>query len=195
MILRWYSNRSTKQPMYPESPHYNQGLDRVPLVTTYNPRLPNLNKITRNYLPVLHVSEALMTAYRRPKNLRDLLVRAELKSITEDTRLNGNSPCNVRRCCKTCQHVRAEDRFRSTVTGQSYRVHTPATCKTKNLVYLIECSRHSKQYVGETENALHIHLNGHRSDIRTKKTDKPVAEHFNSRGHSMEDLTITVTET
>ena len=36
-----------------------------------------------------------------------------------------------------------------------------------------------KQYVGETENALHIRLNGHRSDIRTRKRQ---AE------HSMQDL-------
>jgi len=49
-------------------------------------------------------------------------------------------------------------------------------------------------YVGETENALHIRLNGHRSDIRTKKTDKPVAEHFNLVGHSIKDLTIMVIE-
>ena len=66
------------------------------------------------------------------------------------------------------------------------------TCKTKNLVYLIECRKCRKQYVGETENALHIRLNGHRSDIRTNKTEKPVAEHFNLPGHYMENLTIMV---
>ena len=31
------------------------------------------------------------------------------------------------------------------------------------------------QYVGETENALHIRMNGHWSDINTKKLEKPVA--------------------
>ena len=46
------------------------------------------------------------------------------------------------------------------------------------------------QYVGETENPLHIRMNGHRSDIRTKKVDKPVAAHFNQPDHSMGDLEV-----
>ena len=41
---------------------------------------------------------------------------------------------------------------------------------------------------------MHIRLNGHRYDIRHKKVQKPVAKHFNQRGHSMEDLTIMVIE-
>ena len=82
--------------------------------------------------------------------MQQLLVRAQLKPIPEDTRQNENSPCNIRRC-KTCQHIKATDTFQSTVTGQAYKVHTAATCKTKNLVYLIECKKYSKQYVGETD--------------------------------------------
>ena len=50
------------------------------------------------------------------------------------------------------------------------------------------------QYVGETENALHIRMNGHRSDITTKKLDKPVAAHFNQPNHSYEDLRVIVIE-
>ena len=61
--------------------------------------------------------------------------------------------------------------FQSTVTGQSLKVHTAATCTTKNLVYLIECRICSKQYIGETENTC---LNGHRSDVKIKKMEKPV---------------------
>ena len=46
------------------------------------------------------------------------------------------------------------------------------------------------QYVGETENALHIRMNGHQSDITTKKLNKPVAAHFNQPNHSYEDLRV-----
>ena len=73
-------------------------------------------------------------------------------------------------------------------------LQTTATCKMKNLVYLIECRRCKKQYVGETENALHIRLNGHRSDIRHNRAEKPVGAHFNLPEHSIEDLTILVVE-
>lgn len=63
-----------------------------------------------------------------------------------------------------------------------------------NLVYIIECNRCGNQYVGETGNALHVRLNGHRSDIKAKIVEKPVAQHFNQPGHSMNDLTIMCIE-
>ena len=58
------------------------------------------------------------------------------------------------------------------------------------MVYMISCNKCNMQYVGETENALHIRMNGHRSDITTKKLDKPVAAHFNQPDHSLEDLRV-----
>ena len=172
---------------------HKQRSNRVPLVTTYDPRLPNLNHIVRDHLQTLHISnrlkeaipEAPITAYRRPKNLGDLLVRAVLKPIEENTTHPGNYPCNSRRC-KTCPNINPQDTFQSTTNGRSFRVRTSATCKTKNLVYLIQCKQCKKQYVGETQNPLHTRLNGHRSDINTKKVDKPVAAHFNLPGHSIE---------
>ena len=57
--------------------------ERVPLVVTYHPQLPQWSVILRKNLPILHVSEQMrriissapMVAYRRPKHLKDLLVR------------------------------------------------------------------------------------------------------------------------
>ena len=60
----------------------------------------------------------------------------------------------------------------------------------QNLVYLISCKKCGLQYVGEMENALHIRINGHRSDIRMRKTEKPVAAHFCQPDHTMEDLEV-----
>ena len=60
----------------------------------------------------------------------------------------------------------------------------------QNLVYLILCKRCRLQYVGKTENALHIWMNGHRSDIRTRRTEKTVAVHFCQPDHSMVDLEV-----
>ena len=39
-------------------------------------------------------------------------------------------------------------------------------------------------------NALHVWMNGHCSNIRTRKTEKPVAAHFCQSDHSMEDLEV-----
>ncbi len=46
------------------------------------------------------------------------------------------------------------------------------------------------QYVGEMENPLHIRMNGHPSDIKTRKTEKPVAAYFTQPDHSPDDLLI-----
>ena len=65
------------------------------------------------------------------------------------------------------------------------------TCKTKGVVYLIECSKCGIQYVGMTKNALQTRFTSHRSDIRHEENTS-VAKHFNQDGHSMEDLTIMI---
>ena len=82
---------------------------RIPLVVTYHPILPNLQSITRRHLSTLHTSELLreafslppLIAFRRPKNLRDFLVRATLTTNNQEP--PGNRPCGATGCtCKTC---------------------------------------------------------------------------------------------
>ena len=62
------------------------------------------------------------------------------------------------------------------------------------LLYLIECGQCKKQYVGETDNALHRRVNGHRSDSNLNRPDRPVAEHFNIPGHRFAGMKIMVIE-
>ena len=119
--------------------------------------------------------------YRRPKNLRNLLVKVELK------------PCGAGRCL-TCSHIQTGTNFRSMTTKQTSIVRATATCKSRNVIYLIECRKCRKQYAGETQNPLHIRLNGHRNNITYRQTEKPVTGHFNSPGHSLDDLRIAFLE-
>ena len=90
--------------------------------------------------------------------------------------------------------MRAINKFKSPVTGKVHRIKASADCKTSNVVYVIECNKCAIQYVGETENALHIRINDHRSDIKNRRLEKPVAEHFNSVGHFLDDLSIFAVE-
>ena len=77
---------------------------------------------------------------------------------------------------------------------ENFCAQVSASCKMTNVVYLIERSRCRKQYVGETKNALHLHMNGHHSDYNRKCPDKPVAVHFNTSGHVFEDMKVMVIE-
>ena len=180
-----------------------KNMDTVPLVVTFHPQLPSLGEIPRDHLPTctspLCISEKMkkavpnppLVANRRSKNLNDLLVRATMKPPQQLH--EGNSPCGRPRC-KSCTHIRAGTTFESARTGEKFRARVTTNCRTKNIVYLIECRKCRKQYIGETDNPLHLRMNSHRSDYYRKLSDKPVAKHFNTIGYSFEDLTIMVIE-
>ena len=94
----------------------------------------------------------------------------------------------------TCTHIIPGTGFGNKVTGEKFYSRVDTTCKTANVVYLIECSRCRTQYVGETGNALHLRMNGHRSDFHCKSPHKPVVAHFNTQGHSFDDMKVMVIE-
>ena len=139
-------------------------------MVTYHSKLPNLHEILCCHLPTLptlHVSETMrkavslppLIAYRRPKSPKNHLTKATLKPLLQV--YTGSSQCRRPRC-KTCQIINTNTKFCSAVTGSVFHVRATATCKTKNIIYLFECEVCGIQYVGETENALHIRMNGHR---------------------------------
>ena len=169
----------------------------TPLVVTFHPNLRHLTRILYNHQCVIDISprlkEALpkcpLVAYRRPPNLRDLLVRATFLQQRETYK--RNSPCK-RPHCKACAHIKTGTMFSNTTTGTRFRVKATSDCGTSNMVYLIECRQCAIQYVWETENALRVRLTGHRSDIRHWRIEKPVAKHFSLPDHSMEDLKVMV---
>ena len=47
-------------------------------------------------------------------------------------------------------------------------------------------------YIGETGRRLADRFREHRLDVLHKKSDLPVAQHFNSPGHSLEDVRVAV---
>ena len=146
----------------------------------------------------IHTSERLrrvfpsppLIAFRRPRNLKDILVRATLTPILYEP--PGNRPCGIPRC-RTCPILLATDEFSSSTTGEKFKVKTKASCKSSNIIYLIECRRCGQQYVGETEQPLHRRINSHRYDITHRRTDEsPVAQHFNGDAHSLADMAVMV---
>ena len=84
------------------------------------------------------------------------------------------------------------DVFTSHVTGERFNVRMNASCKSFNVIYLIQCRRYGCQYVGETGQALHSRMTGHRADIMQSNIYKPVAIHFNSSGHTVKDMAVMV---
>ena len=105
--------------------------------------------------------EPLVLAFRKPKSLKDILVRAD---ISPRSVYNGLcQKCNSRRCM-TRKNIQCTTKFSSTHTGEECIIYCNANCKTENIIYLLECAICGLQYIGETKQQLSKLLNGHRSD-------------------------------
>ena len=166
---------------------------RIPFVVTFNPALPNLPSILRKLYPILTTShrcqeaipEVPMIAYRRPRNIKDDLVRSKIPSVRVE---HGFKTCSSNRC-KTCPQSSNTTTFTSTVTDKTYNIRHSLSCTSNNIIYLITCTLCRKQYVGQTSTPLRIRVNSHRNTIK-HNNDTPVAKHFNLPNHSLKNVHI-----
>ena len=104
-------------------------------------------------LPHLHVD-----TYRGPKNLRNLLTKATLKPHLTVHEVSSR----WRRPRGKTLLINTDTTFSiALLLALFFCVPATATCKTRNIIYLIECKACGIQYVVETENAVHSRMNGH----------------------------------
>ena len=163
----------------------------VPFVLTYHPDLPKVRDIVDKNWSIIESSDELkdiyqskpVMAFRRPKSLRDFLVRARLKPNSGDDNQTGECrPCGRKRC-QCCKMITSAGTVKSS-SGATVRLRQNTDCTTENVVYLISCSSCNKQYVGETKGPLNKRMNGHRDDWRHRRFERsPTAEHFHSADH------------
>ena len=69
-------------------------------------------------------------------------------------------------------------------------------CNSYNIVYLIECDkdRCKKRYIGESKRSLKYRLADHRGYVLNQYIEKVTGAHFNTTGHSLSNLKITILE-
>ena len=63
-----------------------------------------------------------------------------------------------------------------------------------NIVYVIECDKCEEKYVGETKRTLRKRLAEHRGYVLNKQLDIATGAHYNSPGHSVANMKISVIE-
>ena len=127
-----------------------------------------------------------MITFRRPRNLKDILVHSDF------TRKRKLTP-GMRTCpkhCASCARIKTGTEFTSKATGETYKIQGSHNCRSTYIIYLIECSKCKCQYVGQTSNTLHSRLTSHVSDIRRKKYTS-VGTHFNLPEHNIQHLRAT----
>ena len=164
---------------------------RIPIVLTYNPGLPDIIGTIRKHWPMLQKSERIkdlfdkypILAYRRSKNLRDILVKAKLKPPREiSTPLNRNRGICTDTNCEYCRILDQNTVITNHKTGQTITARTDVCCKTTNLIYILICPTCNKQYIGETKRDFQVRYKEH---VRTiTKNEKQVGKHFNLPNHT-----------
>ena len=63
-----------------------------------------------------------------------------------------------------------------------FDIYHSLNCKSKYVIYLLECSIYKIQYVGKSETPFHIKLNNHRKEIKDPSAIS-ACKHFNSPNH------------
>lgn len=78
------------------------------------------------------------------------------------------------------------------VTREHFKllVKLRASCKTTNVIYLIQCRRCGLKYMEETGRLLHCWMNKPHFKIAHSHVDKSVVIHFTSEGHTETNLLV-----
>ena len=116
---------------------------------------------------------------RRPKNLKDHLVRAKLRKM--ENGVVGMFKCGGKRC-KDCDSIVVGNIFESSACGRTFRINHHFNWDSLGVVYLITYMKCEKQYVGSTVKVFRKRFNNHKSSlIRYGKCRETVIININSR--------------
>ncbi|CAJ0968064.1 unnamed protein product [Ranitomeya imitator] len=134
---------------------------------------------------------------KRPSNIRDKLVRADIGSKRPTTtqrllgtRCNGIFPCLN---CAACSNVIKSDTITHPRTGKSYPVRGFHTCDSNFAVYLIKCPC-GLLYIGETTQHIRDRIASHKSTISCGKNWLSLPDHFTKSRHTVAQLKFQVIE-
>ena len=122
---------------------------------------PNLAEIFQNP-PIL--------AFRQNKNLREiigtkLIENGKVKRKFKNKIQGKCTPClanNRTLCCKQIVHT---TKFKSNQTNRICHICHNLNCKSKYVIYLLECTKCKMQYVGKAETEFNIRLNNHQKVV------------------------------
>ena len=121
---------------------------RTPFVVTYHSRLSDISKILRELHHILESSKrcknaiqsVLFVAFRKPKSLRDYLVRAKVDSRRPKNSLLGTVKCSSRRC-EVCKYVDENSYFKSSQDDRRYSINYNLNCSSSNVVNVNSSTR------------------------------------------------------
>ena len=127
-----------------------------------------------------------MIAFRKNKNLRQILCKHNLKNnqiMKRENKIGKCRPCLSRPNNLCCKQMASTTFFTKRKSGKRYNILHNLNCKSNNVIYLIECILcNFKPYVGKSEPPSNMRTNNHRADS-SKENSIAVDKHFGQQGH------------
>ena len=91
-------------------------------------------------------------------------------------------------CCKQVVHTTT---FRSKKTNRIFQIYHNLNCKSKCVIYLLECTKCKIKYVGKAETEFNIRLDNQRKDV-WKPDAIPASRHFSCKNHNFNTHAIFI---
>eukprot|EP00079_Xenopus_tropicalis_P032370 XP_017946141.1 PREDICTED: uncharacterized protein LOC108645441 [Xenopus tropicalis] len=157
-------------------------------ILTYSPQLNMIEKIINNNLTILKTDPILRQILnkghrfvtRKTETLSNLLSPSLIDTdVTTDTWLStkGCFKCGTRQCI-TCNYIHKTNCFISSTTLKKYQIKHFINCNTRNVIYLLTCTKCKMQYVGQTGRKLKDRIREHVLNITNINSHTTVAKHF-----------------
>ena len=181
--------------------------DRVfPLVTDFNPGLPNIGKILNKHKHIIELDQALtkvinpkgiFASFRGAKTIHDMLVHSKLTPAQEqhenvmETAVGGCEPCAKR--CDLCKNfLKVTNTAYSFHTNSVFNINQKLDCDSKNVIYIINDTVCKLSSVGCTSDSMKVRFRNHKSHIKNKRRTCEVSCHFidNESTHVLDKSSI-----
>ena len=90
--------------------------------------------------------------------------------------------------CRSCEILCSCHNITSTVTNKTHGIIGNLNCSSSKIIYICECVRCSKQYVGESNGELRVRMNGHRFAINSNVMSSALFTHLLAHTQINKDL-------
>ena len=142
-------------------------------VCTWHPKLSQLPSILKENHKILTTDVKLSktfptistVGFRRKKNLSNYLCRNDIKEKTspDEEKCKG---------CILCKQMRKEKTVTNKKTGIIVNAKPGACCKTKGVIYAVNCKKCNLMYIGHTGDSMAEHFSKHKYGINNLTTSE-----------------------
>ena len=138
-----------------------------------------------------HACQVLFAALKRRHYASSFLRKIKRETLYGLTPTGGSQKCNKANCL-TCTHI-GETQVVKDSSNKLVYLKENLDCKTKGVIYMIQCKNCGIKYVGQTSMTLHQRITQHRSDINKGKGSQ-IAKHFNDNCPDIDHLSVVPLE-